>query len=56
MKQFWSQKEVAERLGIEPRTLEGWRWKGIGPAYHRIGGSIRYSTEDIEAYERSVRS
>ncbi len=56
MKMFLNQIELAVRLGIAERTLEAWRWKGIGPAYHRIGGSVRYSIEDIEAYERSVRS
>ncbi|WP_419809207.1 helix-turn-helix transcriptional regulator [Sphingomonas sp.] len=56
MKKFLNQNELAERLGIADRTLEAWRWKGVGPAFHRIGGSVRYSIDDIEAYERLVRN
>ena len=54
-RKFLTQNEVADRLRINERTVEGWRWKGIGPAFHKIGGVVRYSLEDIEQYERSVR-
>jgi hypothetical protein len=36
---------------MSTRTLEQWRWKGIGPRYLKIGGRVLYRLEDIEAYE-----
>ena len=38
---------------LSPRTLERWRWEGIGPVHLKIGGRVLYRLEDIEAYERS---
>ncbi len=50
------QIELARRWKLSPRTLERWRWQGIGPQYLRVGGRILYRLEDIETYEgASVR-
>jgi predicted site-specific integrase-resolvase len=46
-----SQRELARRLGISPRTLEGWRWRGTGPCFVKAGGRVLYRLEDVEAYE-----
>lgn len=46
-----TQRELADRWRISPRTLERWRWVGQGPSYLRIGGSICYRVEDIESFE-----
>jgi hypothetical protein len=44
--------ELAERWRISPRTLEQFRWKGVGPKFLKInGGRITYRLADIEAYE-----
>lgn len=48
-----SQKELARRWKISPRTLEAWRWRRIGPDYIRVVGRILYRIEDVEAFERS---
>jgi predicted DNA-binding transcriptional regulator AlpA len=45
------QNEVAHRWGISPRTLERWRWLGQGPTFLKLGGSVVYRLEDIEAFE-----
>ncbi|MBR0648734.1 helix-turn-helix domain-containing protein [Roseomonas terrae] len=45
------QKDLAERWRVSLRTLERWRWLGIGPAYIKIGSRVVYRLEDIEAYE-----
>ena len=37
------------------RTLEQWRWKGVGPRYLKIGGRVLYRLEDIEEYEAARR-
>ena len=46
-----SQKELAERWKLSPRTLEQWRWRGIGPRYLKLGGRVVYRLEDIETFE-----
>ena len=47
------QRELAQRWGLSPRSLEKWRTLGIGPAYIKVGGAVRYRIEDVLAYERS---
>ena len=39
--------------GIKPNTLEGWRVRGEGPRYLKIGRLVRYKTEDLDAYLES---
>jgi len=50
-----SERALAARYRKTVRTLQRWRTEGCGPAYLRIGGSIFYRTEDIEAFEVSMR-
>jgi predicted site-specific integrase-resolvase len=42
---------AADELGLSPRTLEGWRRRGEGPPYLKIGRRVKYHPEDIEAYK-----
>lgn len=53
---FFSTKDVARRWRISPRTIEGWRDKGISPRYYKIGNRVRYHIEDIERAERDWSS
>ena len=55
-KVFLTQRELSERWQVSPRTLEGWRDKGIGIAFTRIGSRVRYHVDDIEECERLWRS
>jgi Helix-turn-helix domain len=43
--------DVAVELGLSPRTLEGWRRRGEGPPYLKVGRLVKYRPEDIEAYK-----
>ena len=43
-------KEAAEFLSLSARTLEKHRTYGTGPAYHKLGGRVVYSIEDLEAW------
>jgi predicted site-specific integrase-resolvase len=45
------QNQLAERWNISPRTLEGWRSRGEGPVYLKLGGRVSYRLEDVEKYE-----
>ena len=46
-----NQKELADRWNLSPRTLEQWRWRGVGPRYLKLGGRVIYRLADIEAFE-----
>jgi transcriptional regulator with XRE-family HTH domain len=46
-----NQEQLAERLGVSQRTIEGWRQRGRGPAYLRMGGRIAYRLADVERFE-----
>ena len=51
-KEFFNQIDLSRRWSISARTLEQWRWRGEGPKFIKIGGSVRYHAEDVEAYEQ----
>lgn len=40
--------EVASILGVKRNTLEGWRVRGTGPVFRKIGSLVRYAESDIE--------
>lgn len=43
-------KEAATFLSLSARTLEKHRTYGTGPAYHKLGGRVVYSVEDLQAW------
>ena len=45
------QAELASRWGLSTRTLEHWRYTGIGPVYLKLGNKVAYRLQDIESYE-----
>jgi len=46
-----SEKDLAKRWGLSPKTLQRWRWVKSGPAYIKIGGRIRYTADSIKEFE-----
>jgi hypothetical protein len=42
-----SREQAAEFLGITPQALSQMNGRGEGPAYARIGRSIRYRRQDL---------
>ncbi|WP_027159160.1 helix-turn-helix transcriptional regulator [Methylobacter luteus] len=46
-----TEKQLSERWGLSPKTFQDWRYKGIGPAFVKIGRSVRYLEADIIAFE-----
>ena len=50
---YVSTVEAADRLGLLPRNPDRYRATGRGPAFHRFGGRVRYSGEDLEAWSAS---
>ena len=39
--------QLAEQLLNKSNTIEGWRIKGVGPRYIKIGRLVRYHLEDV---------
>ena len=55
MTRLVKERDAAERLGISVRTLQKWRLQGDGPRFVKLGHSVRYDGEDLEAYIGSSR-
>lgn len=53
MTTFLNQTALATRWSISPKTLEKWRWLGMGPRYLKLGSSVRYLIADVESFEAS---
>lgn len=48
--------QAAKIVGLSPRTLEGYRLRGNGPTYFRVGKrAVRYDVSDVLAWAKRVR-
>ena len=47
---FFDTRPAADYLDLSPRTLDGYRVSGYGPAFHRIGNRVRYRRADLDAW------
>ena len=52
---YMKTKEAAALLGLSPRTLETYRWRGGGPAFSRFGSSVRYLRAHVVAWAAARR-
>ena len=43
-------EEVADYIGKPKRTLEQWRYLGVGPKFVKVGRDVRYRWSDVEAW------
>ncbi|WP_293810342.1 helix-turn-helix domain-containing protein [uncultured Bosea sp.] len=43
-------RQAAARLGVTPEALQKLRERGNGPAFFKVGRSVRYDPADIAAY------
>lgn len=39
--------------GISAETLKGWRRRGVGPRYIKVGRLVRYAPADLAAWKQS---
>lgn len=56
---FLTEKQVAKLLGISPRTLQAWRYRGgHTPQFIKVGRAVRYRLGDVQTWlrERQRRS
>jgi hypothetical protein len=42
--------EAADYLRVSPRTLEGYRVAGFGPAFIKLRNKVLYRKEDLDAW------
>jgi DNA-binding transcriptional MerR regulator len=47
---LWTPDDLAAFLGIPPKTLRDWRFKGYGPSWMKIGKHVRYSPETVRRW------
>jgi excisionase family DNA binding protein len=52
---FLTEKQAARLLSLSHRTLQAWRRAGSGPAFVRLGRTIRYSQDDLLAWANANR-
>ena len=53
---FLKTPDAALYVGLSPRTLEKHRTYGTGPVYHKLGGRVVYTVDDLEAWcARGIR-
>jgi hypothetical protein len=52
---FVDEKKAAKILDIAVQTLRNWRQSRRGPAYFKMGRSVRYKVDDLRAYTNKRR-
>ncbi|MBL8420856.1 MAG: helix-turn-helix domain-containing protein [Dechloromonas sp.] len=51
----FTETELALRWNISPKTLQRWRYEGVGPPYIKLSKAVRYPVDNIVAYEQANR-
>jgi predicted DNA-binding transcriptional regulator AlpA len=52
---FISTAQLSAWIGVSSITLNQWRARGQGPAFVRMGRTIRYDRRDVEAWLASQK-
>lgn len=47
-----SERQVAKIFDLSVRTLQGWRLRGDGPTYYKLGRAVRYDRADVAEFLR----
>lgn len=48
--QLLTTRELAEKLHKTAAALAQWRYKGTGPKFIKIGGTVQYRASDVETW------
>ncbi len=48
--QLLNTERAARVLRVSASTMRQWRTRGIGPAYYKIGRTVRYKVADLREY------
>jgi helix-turn-helix protein len=49
---YLSNRDLADRYGVDIRTVRHWRLAGTGPRGIRFGRHVRYALTEVERWER----
>jgi hypothetical protein len=52
---YLTEKEAADTLRLAVGTLQNKRVAGTGPAFHKFGGRVLYSRQDLDAWANTRR-
>lgn len=55
MPKYLTTEEVADTLRTSPETVRYWRYVGKGPVSFKVGKSVLYALEDVEAFIAAAR-
>jgi predicted DNA-binding transcriptional regulator AlpA len=47
---FLSERQLAAILSVSVKSLQGWRLRGRGPAWKKLGGNVRYPLLEFQAW------
>ena len=53
---FFDTRRAADYLALSPRTLDGYRVSGDGPAFHRFRNRVRYRRSDLDVWAAKRRA
>lgn len=53
---FFDTGRTADCPGLSHRTLDGYRVRGDGPAFHRFGNRVRCRRPDLDAWAAKRRA
>ena len=53
---YLTPQQLAKRWQFSHKTLEKWRYQGIGPRYTKVGRRLLYAMPDIVAFEQQGRN
>ena len=45
-----TEQDTAALLRVSVKALQGWRYRGAGPRFVKVGRCVRYRPEDLEAF------
>ena len=49
---FVAEEDAAKILGLKVATLRDWRFRNVGPSFHRFGRAVRYRVRALEEFAR----
>ena len=45
-----TEQEAASLLKVTVKAVQGWRYRGGGPRFVKVGRCVRYRLEDLQAF------
>ena len=50
LEEMMTDRELAEYVRLKRKTLQMWRWRGVGPPYIKVEGAVRYRKTDVDEW------